>query len=830
MIGTVLLATLATLPPLIPDPRTGASTWSVVPVEGAVPAGGSEGYLVRLPARPDDAWLARVVALGGRGVPLVALAAPPPELREYFDAVAFEPGTDPVAAASTGLPWAAEAREPAEAVRALAAGAGAVLVPAQMMDLAAELDGLLPEPQPAGSEGRELATAMRSRDLATVVGIPAGFAGARVVLPGSWYAAARLAGGGPLPLDTQGQDASVSVPASPGGAVLVAERPPEAVARIGVVEVSAERLPTVAEVLARHHRAAARQERLFSRWQATQRLAVRVWVAELSRSFEVAFEGPAFFERGSGTDWEIAGAWVDGVAWPVDDVPDLPLLEPERPPVPPLAVRLDPGWRYELLGVEEAAGRRCWALGFESGGGGAGARRRGKACLEAESFALVALDETAEGLTGDVRSTRAVTSFEPVDVPGGTLWLPLAVVADDLMTAFGGSATVHRELTLRYRAIEPDGFSDSRSAAWARPGRMLRDTPAGIVPLVPDGRGGRVAGGGPPPRQRFIIGGVIVDPGIETPIPYGGLQIQDFRFRGRDEQLRAMIAAVVNDVAWSRRSGASEVTARAFVQALSFESEFNVGGEEVESQAVELRRQRVGVGVARSLGPVRLLLDAGVDWLDFSEADTTDPRFVLPVDGWEWNARAEATAAFGATTVTLSAEQGWRPDWEAWGLDGGEEPEKRFRRGRLMVVHEAAPLPMSKLHLDAELLAGDDVDRFSAFAPGRWAAARIRGVAANRFLADRLAVARASLSLPLAPKVRVEGGVDLAWVRDPFSGYHARPVNGVGVSASFPGPWRTLVQAGLGVPLSTPGARAVTFELFVLRPLGGKESEARRVR
>ncbi|MFZ5786839.1 MAG: hypothetical protein ACOY3Y_10390 [Acidobacteriota bacterium] len=827
MIAAAVLATLTALSPLIPDPRVGASTWRLVPVEGAAPAEGAAGFLVELPDAPDDAWLARVVALGGRGVPLVALAPPPPELREYFDAVAVGPRADPLAAASIGLPWVAEASEPAEVVRALAAGAAAALVPARLTGLAAELEGLLPEPQAARSGGAELPTAMRSRDLTTVVGIPAGFAGGRVVLPGSWYAAARLAGGGLLPLDAQGLDATVSVPPSPGGGVLIAERPPEAVARIGVVEVSADRLPTVAEVLARHHRAAAAQERSFSRWRATQRLTVRVWVGELSRSFEVTFEGPAFHERGAGTDWEIASAWVDGVAWRVDDLPDLPLLEPERPPVPPLAVRLDPGWRYSLHGLEERGGRVCWAVGFESAVGAPGARRRGRALLDAASFDLVALEESAEGLAGDVRSTRSAASFDPVEAEGGQLWLPSSVVADDLMTAFGGSATVHRELTLREFVVEPAEFAAERAAAWARPQRMLRDTPSGVVPLVPDGRGGRVAGGGPPPRQRFIIGGVIVDPGIETPIPYGGLQIQDFRFRGRDEQLRALIAGVVNDVAWSRRFGATEVTARAFLQALAFESEFNVAGEEVEEQAVELRRQRVGVGVARSLGPVRVALDAGVDRLDFSRADTTDAGFVLPDDGWEWNARAEATAAFGATTVTASAEQGWRPGWEAWGLGGTDEPEKRFRRGRLLVVHETAPLPMSKLHLDAELLVGDGLDRFSAFAPGRWAAARIRGVAANRFLADRLAIARASLSLPLAPKVRVEGGVDLAWVRDPFSGYHARPVNGVGVSASFPGPWRTLVQAGLGVPLTTPGARAVTFELFVLRPLGRSGGRAR---
>ena len=121
-------------------------------------------------------------------------------------------------------------------------------------------------------------------------------------------------------------------------------------------------MPSAAEVLARHQRAAARQEQLVPRWRAEQRLLVRVWVAELSRSFEVVLAGPAFWERGIGRDWEITRAWVDGVAWDPDHLPDLPLIEPQRPPVPPLALRLEPSYRYELAGVEQRQGRRCFAL------------------------------------------------------------------------------------------------------------------------------------------------------------------------------------------------------------------------------------------------------------------------------------------------------------------------------------------------------------------------------------------------------------------------------------------------------------------------------------
>jgi hypothetical protein len=34
-----------------------------------------------------------------------------------------------------------------------------------------------------------------------------------------------------------------------------------------------------------------------------------------------------------------------------------------------------------------------------------------------------------------------------------------------------------------------------------------------------------------------------------------------------------------------------------------------------------------------------------------------------------------------------------------------------------------------------------------------------------------------------------------------------------------PGPWGTLLQARVGFPLATPGPRAPTLELFLLKPL-----------
>ncbi len=832
-LALALLVTAPALPPVIADPRRGPSDWQLVRADEQLPPPGAAGYLLALPPppdQPDQRWLEAAVALSARRVPVVAIGAAPPTaaVLPYLDGFAPDPPPQAAAVADVvgnagGVPVVVAAGDAASAVTALAAGAAAVLIPRPDPAWTAEFAGLLPDPQGATAGAVGLPTALRSVDLATVVGIPAGFAGGVVALPGAWYGAATLiaAGTRPVGLQRRGDNAIVSLPALADGGVLVAARPTGDGNAFERVEVRGERMPSAAEVLARHQRAAARQERLVPRWQAEQRLLVRVWVAELSRSFEVALAGPAFFEHAVGTDWEITRAWVDGVSWDPDHLPDLPLLEPRRAPVPPLTLRLQSSYRYELAGVERRQERRCYALTFSDERPGVPARH-GTAYIDAATFGLVELDELAEGLPDEVRATRAVTSYQSVELGGETVWLPSRVVADDLLSVFGASATVHRELEFSGLAIDPPGFAPDRASAWARDHRMFRDAPAGTVALVPDGRGGRIPGGATGRSQRFLIAGAAYDPGFSIPVPYGGVQLQDFDFRHRGDQLRLLVAGVINDAAFSARRGGADFSLRAFVQLLPFSNSLYLGGVEQKGQAVKAMRQSVGGGIAASVGVVRALLDVGVNRLDFSRDDTTAGNFVLPSGTFEPTVRLQGEAALGSVTASLMGEAGWRASWRAWGLDGGEEPKPTWQRARLLVVYEKALFPLAKLHLDAEAWAGRDLDRFSAPAPSRFGALRIRGIASDRVLPERIVVVRASLALPLSPTIRAEAGVDAGWVHDITGQYHARPLSGTAFGLTAPGPWGTLVQGSVGFPLATPGPRRPTVELFILRPLAHK--------
>ena len=253
---------------------------------------------------------------------------------------------------------------------------------------------------------------------------------------------------------------------------------------------------------------------------------------------------------------------------------------------------------------------------------------------------------------------------------------------------------------------------------------------------------------------------------------------------------------------------------------IAFENSIFVAGEEVEGEAIEMSRQRLGLGVATTLGKARVALEGDVVRYDFGRAGDTDPRFIMPPDTLEGVLRLEGTLPFGPTTLTLTGEQGHRFDTAPWGIDASEPATDQWRRWKAVLVYEKAPFPFAKLHLDAQFLGGEDLDRFSAYVPGRFGGLRLRGISSDLLIADRVGAVTASLAAPLTRKIRAALGAGAAWARDRRSGYEAEPLSGIGVGINAPGPWGTLLSASVAYPLTTPGDRGPVVELFVLRPLG----------
>jgi hypothetical protein len=579
------------------------------------------------------------------------------------------------------------------------------------------------------------------------------------------------------------------------------------------VEVKGQRELSLAEILARHHRQVARQQRLVANFQGWQRLLLRVRVSELDRSFEVELAGPLWYDPQLGKDWQVQQAWVNGVAWEPQKLPQLPLLQPQAAKVPPLALELSPSYRYELAGKVVREGREYFAVSFHQEEGGQ--RRWGRALLDGQTFGLAELETYLVAGQGAVRSARTVTRNQLRSLGETPLWLPQEVEADEVVAAFGALATVHRRLRLENLQLNVAQLPARRGEAWAGDKPMFRERGEEVLVLEPDGQGGRREVRGEERDQRFLLAGLAADPSFSFPLPLAGYQLLQFRFRGRQEQLRAFLAGAFNDLAWSR-PGRWELSAQAFLQLAPITSSLWQKGREEKGQELRLFRQRLGVGAALQEGFLRFSGKLELSQLNFARTQHTDPAFRLPKGGQELGVQAGMAWARGQSLAEAQAEFGQRLAWASWGY--GEEPKKRFWRAWARFRWERDLWPLVKLGLGGELASSSSADRFSRWSLGS-VTGGLAGVPAGRVTADAYGALRLSLAMPLGWQQRLEVGWDTAWIRQRQEGLRARPISGLSLGLAAQGPWKTLLQLQVGLPLVLTGPNQPSGRLLLLRPL-----------
>ncbi|MGQ9835269.1 MAG: hypothetical protein ACUVRQ_04725 [Thermoanaerobaculaceae bacterium] len=810
-----VLALAVTLPPIIPDPRLGPSSWAVVRSDLAFD-GRPAGLLVELPQKVTQGWLQKVAELASLGVPLVSLGVPEARLVPYFDGVLVETREQAqhLASCCPGTWLVAAAFEPGQALERVAWGVKSLLVPGGE-SWPQELAEAFPEPLPARLGDKPLPTASRSQDLALLVGLPPGFPGGVVQLSTTWVTASgRLITAfatRDVKVKREGEAAWLEVPPLASWGLLVLPRPlPEG--GLEKVEVSGQRSLSLEEVLARHHRQAAHQARFIRNFAAWQHLLVRVRVEELKRSFEVELAGPAFFTPDLGLDWELQKVWLDGVAWDVARLGELPLIQPKAPEVPPLALELEPSYRYELQGMEEAETGAVYVVSFahqEEGG-----RRWGWAFIDAKTFGLVRLLTHLHAPQGEVRRAQTLTKNVLRWEDQMPLWVPWEVEADELVAAFGGVATVHKKLTLDGLHLNVPEVDQKRRQAWQGPLPMLRERSGVVRELVPDGSGGRRENGGKGKRQRFLLAGMRLDPSLDFPLPLAGYQLLDFGFRGR-EQLRLFLAGAVNDLAWSS-PGKVTLSAGTFLQLVPFTSSFWLGDREDERQELRTFRQRLRGGVAKQQGPWYLALGLGVDQLHFGRTAKTAANFRLPKATQELTCQSTVHWQHKELLATFQGEMGRRASWHRWGF--GEEAKPQFYRAGLALDYERSPLPLVTVGLGGEVWGSWKTDRFSRLALGGFGGLPFPGLPSDRVKPDGVALIRAKLAWPISLAGRLEVTAATGWFRETSQGAHARPLGGVAFGLSTRGPWNTLFQLRLEYPWVVPGPNQISAQLLLLRP------------
>jgi hypothetical protein len=241
-------------------------------------------------------------------------------------------------------------------------------------------------------------------------------------------------------------------------------------------------------------------------------------------------------------------------------------------------------------------------------------------------------------------------------------------------------------------------------------------------------------------------------------------------------------------------------------------------GEEVPGEEVERRGGNVGFTIGHPIGAyAKLNLDYQLTYSDYGRSDDTAAEFVLPADHLTHTVGLSARYNRAGWRLRLAGDWSKRSDWDPWGL-----PEQAFDPATADYLRWSANVAKSfhlprfqRFGIDLEYLEGEDLDRFSKYGFGYFSSVQVHGYQSARVQAERAFGTHASYGFELGEVFRLELVGDAVWATDAETGLDNELLGGAGVVGQFLGPWQTLLQLDLGVPVAGPDDGFVLFFAFL---------------
>jgi undecaprenyl-diphosphatase len=606
------------------------------------------------------------------------------------------------------------------------------------------------------------------------------------------------------------------------------------------VDVTGERSLSVEEVIARHQAAAARQRQRVRSLIASGTTVITFQIPGLAAPMTISSETVVYQAPGV-SEVEQRSIRLNGLAYQIDKggVPRLPIVEPERVSEPPLAISLTEVYRYKLEGREKRQGRDAYVVSFAPKAEGR-SLFRGRAWIDASGFDMLRVEASQTALRGAIVSSQQEDEFVPVPLNGGPAWLLGRSETHQVYAGAGHRTPIHRVLALATHEANPPGFAARLEAAHASASVMLQETPEGFRYLKRAGKGddkpkppgdprpARVAAG-KAQRVRTIAAGVLVDPNIDHPLPFAGLSYLDFDFLGSGAQVNAFFAGAFAQLAFAVPSlGGTrlQLHGAGFATVVEYNDRSFRNGVEIYDEDVRQRPARFALGLLHPLGPRwRARVDYELAYTRYRRADFADPVFAPPASTPVHGVRLALEAQEGPWSAAFWWGAARRQRWPEWGRPGNPE----FRPGATGFQRYGAELARSFVFSPrvvgrAELawMGGRDLDRFSRFSFDGFDN-RLRGYPGAGLRYDHGAVLRTAASWNAWRRLRIDGFLDGAFVRDPGFGSSEKGYAGAGagLETALPKGLLVAVEWGYGFQARDREARkgahvfrATAYKLF----------------
>ena len=329
----------------------------------------------------------------------------------------------------------------------------------------------------------------------------------------------------------------------PGGPMLIDFNEGAAAIFAARSDVSAERLLTVEEIIARHQQQQRVQDALVRNYTASARTQQHFRPTMTDPGYDVVSEN-RYFVGADGIEWEELSFSVNGSKWGPDR-PPFPLLQAEKVLSLPLQLRFGNDYRYRLAGTERVGDYDCYVVRFEPAQTGE-SRYRGTIWIERKTFARVKVAALQTGLSAPVVSNEEIQTYAPVTSIGNRpIFLFTGLNARQIFLIAGRNILVEKLVAFDAFRVNDPAFDEARTAARRGERIMYRETDKGLRYYVKQGDA-RVVSDRETRTARAMAMGVTLDPWYAFPLPIFGINYLNFEFRGRpDTQLAILFAGVL---------------------------------------------------------------------------------------------------------------------------------------------------------------------------------------------------------------------------------------------------------------------------------------------
>lgn len=588
-------------------------------------------------------------------------------------------------------------------------------------------------------------------------------------------------------------------------------------------DVSTARLPSVAEIIARHQQAQGAEDTRLRRYVANATMTQSFRTTSTDPGFDVVTEN-RYFADGPSVEWEERSFRLNGTKWGANR-PPFPLLQAEKVLSLPLDLRLNADYHYVLDGVETVDGRECFVVRFTPIDE-ARSLYKGTVWIDRRSFVRAKVQTVQTKMSPPVLSSEETQYFTTVGtIDGHDVQRLTRLLGRQTMLVAGRSLAVERLIVFTDHQLNPADFDAQRQAARDGGSIMYRDTDQGLRYFVKKDGVRQVADSQTTSAKALAIG-VTYDPSFDFPIPLGGINYLDFDFLGKDTQLAVVFGGVLALVNVQRPKLFGEKIGASldlFAIAVSGNDRTYGATSERPGERVVTLPFSTGLNVMWQMTEFQRLTGSYQFRYDhFGRDDLTDARFDVPSSGvtngagltWDWK-RAGYSFIAGATAYS-------RAVWKPWGASGDYWPGARDYWKYSASLTRDYVFGLQKIHLNAAYYGGRDLDRFSKYQFGFFDDNRIHGVPASGLRFAELGMVRGSYSFNLFEQYRLDLFLDHALGLDEAVSDRWQHVTGLGLGFNVRGPKGTMLRGDVGKGLLPSRYRqpgSIVFQFQVLKPL-----------